>query len=153
MYIFLPRFGNISVIISLNKLSALFFFLCFLWESHNAYVVSSYGVPQILIGFLLFNFCFSEWIIYNDCIQVYCFFCFWSFLYGIFQFSHFIVQIQNFCLVLLKKSFISLLNFSFYSCIVFLIFIYLSICSHIQLCLRVLRRLRWLRNQSPSQPR
>ena len=61
MSIYLPRFGNFSVIISLNKLSAPFFLSFFLPTGILKYIYIACGIPYLLcVLFTVFSFCFSN---------------------------------------------------------------------------------------------
>ena len=128
---FPTRFGNFSVIISLNELSTIFTFpvpsvafkmpiLCHLMVSHKLYrhsLISSFLFILLNVKLFVFKFNHSLFFLIKPAI--------WA-LYWIFHHSHCILQSQEFLSDSFFTVFISLLNFSFCSCAVFLISIHCS---------------------------
>ena len=108
MFKFFSIFGKFSAIISLNKLSNSFS----LWDSSNSYIILFGGI-SLRLSSLLF-FLFALWIISFQliCLLVHHFSLLlvqvWCLSYWILRFSHCILQIQTFCLVLFQYLFVEL---------------------------------------------
>lgn len=128
---FLSRFGTFSVIISLNKPSASFSFFSLLGPMINALFYPMINTLFLLIVsyksymlslFLFIHFSFAPQVRYlNWSSPAHCFFLAKSaieILYWILQFHHCILQYENWFGSFLWFL-VSLLNFSFCSCIVF----------------------------------